>query len=138
MPPAIPSTMAVRKHFRPDTQAYGEHPIVRERRRTYSRTMKTKLVTFLSRSNPVHMGRQFTAAVAFCGTLGLLAGCASEPESHVVSAPPPPTPTRSVTTTTTTTTPDTMPVMLVGNSANGVVTTTTPAVSTTIVTVAPP
>jgi len=34
------------------------------------------------------------------GLIALLAGCASEPESHVVSSPPPGTPT--VTTTTTT------------------------------------
>src|ERR1039458_144048 len=108
-------------HFSPDTQAYEEHPIVRNRVRAYYRTMKTKLITLMSRSNPVHAVRQFTAAIACCSALGLLAGCASEPESHVVSAPPPPAPTRSVTTTTTTTTPDTMPVMLVGNSANGVV-----------------
>ena len=32
------------------------------------------------------------ALVALCGALGLLAGCASEPESHLVTAPPPPAP----------------------------------------------
>ncbi|MDI1319344.1 MAG: YXWGXW repeat-containing protein [bacterium] len=29
---------------------------------------------------------------ALCGALGLLAGCTSEPESHLVTAPPPPAP----------------------------------------------
>lgn len=37
-----------------------------------------------------------TAALIVCGALVLLAGCASEPESHVVSAPPPPAPTATV------------------------------------------
>ena len=30
--------------------------------------------------------------LALCGTLGLLAGCATETESHLVTAPPPPAP----------------------------------------------
>lgn len=117
--------------------AYGEHPMVRGSGRGYSGTMKTKLAIIVSHANPVHGLRQLTAGIACCGALGLLAGCASQPESHVVSAPPPAAPTRSVTTTTTTT-PETAPVVFVGNPANGLVTTTTPAVSTTIVTVAPP
>lgn len=112
--------------------------MVRERFRAYSRTMKTKLITLLVRSNSGHATRQFTVAIAWFGTLGLLAGCATQPESHIVSAPPPLAPTRSVTTTTTTTTPDTAPVVFVANPANGVVTAVAPAVSTTIVTVAPP
>jgi hypothetical protein len=33
--------------------------------------------------------------------IGLLSGCTTEPESHVVSAPPPNAPTTSTTTTTT-------------------------------------
>jgi hypothetical protein len=106
--------------------------------RTYSLKMKIKKIIFLSRSNPIRMARKFTSIIACCGTLGLLAGCATEPESHTVSAPPPPAPTRSVTTTTTTTTPDTMPAVVVGNPANVIVTTATPAVSTSVVTVAPP
>jgi hypothetical protein len=66
-----------------------------------------------------------------------LAGCATEPESHLVSAPPPPTPTKSVTTTTTTTT---QPVA-VAVSGNGYATTpaSAPVVSTVIITqTAPP
>ncbi len=43
-----------------------------------------------------------------CGAIMLFAGCESEPESHVVSAPPPPPPVASpvvTSQTTTTTTP---------------------------------
>ena len=36
--------------------------------------------------------RSYVCAVAVCGAIGLIAGCESEPESHVVSAPPPPPP----------------------------------------------
>jgi len=100
--------------------------------------MKTKLINFLSRSASVRLMRQFTPVFAFCGILGLLAGCASEPRSHMVSAPPPPAPTRSVTTTTTTTTPDTVPGVFVGNPANVTIATATPGVTTTIVNTAPP
>ena len=39
------------------------------------------------------MNSQKTSLIALCGTLGLFAGCATEPESHVVSAPPPASPT---------------------------------------------
>jgi hypothetical protein len=100
--------------------------------------MKTKIITLLSRSASVRVIRQLTSVFAFCGALGLLAGCASEPESHMVSAPPPPAPTRSVTTTTTTTTPDTMPAVVAGNPANVTIASATPGVSTIIVTEAPP
>jgi WXXGXW repeat (2 copies) len=100
--------------------------------------MKTKIITLLSRSASVRTLRRLTSVSACCGALGLLAGCASQPESHMVSSPPPPSPTRSVTTTTTTTTPDTMPAMVSGNPANVIVTTASPAAGTTIVTEAPP
>ena len=43
-----------------------------------------------------HAIRQITALSVMSGGLALLAGCASEPESHVVSAPPPPAPTTQV------------------------------------------
>lgn len=36
--------------------------------------------------------RSLVCALAVCGAIGFFAGCASEPESHVVSAPPPPPP----------------------------------------------
>src|SRR5436853_3597757 len=32
------------------------------------------------------------ASILVCGTIAFIAGCASEPESHLVSAPPPPPP----------------------------------------------
>jgi hypothetical protein len=77
--------------------------------------------------------RQLTSVIACCGTLGLLAGCATEPESHMVSSLPPSAPTRSATTTTTTTSRDTMPAVA-GNSANMIVTPATPAAGIAIVT----
>jgi hypothetical protein len=61
------------------------------------------------------------------GMLGMMAGCASDPESHVLSAPPPPVPTAQTTTTTTTT-----------GAVPGVVQPGVPATSTTVVTTAPP
>jgi hypothetical protein len=69
-----------------------------------------------------------------CGLLGLLAGCSSEPTSHVVSAPPPaPPPTVTATTTTT-------PVVVTTPSADGTTTTTTTTVPSQaiVVTQAPP
>jgi len=40
--------------------------------------------------------RQVARASLLAGSLALLAGCASEPESHVVSTPPPPAPAAAV------------------------------------------
>jgi hypothetical protein len=59
--------------------------------------MKTKIST---RSD----GRALPsfAVIAACGAIGLLAGCASEPESHVVSAPPPLPPSTAPATIYTT------------------------------------
>ena len=100
--------------------------------------MKIKNILFLSDSTSARKVARITTTLVTCSALGLLAGCATQPESHVVSAPPPPAPVRSITTTTTTTTPDTMPAVVVGNPGNIVIANSTPAVSTTIVTVAPP
>jgi len=44
--------------------------------------------------------QKLSALVAVCGTLGFLAGCATEPESVLVTAPPPAAPTTSVATVT--------------------------------------
>jgi hypothetical protein len=103
--------------------------------------MKTKFFYPLSNSTSVRAVRRLAPVITFCGVLGLLAGCASGPDSETVSTPPPPAPTRSVTTTTTTTTPDTMPAMpadAVGNPGNTIITTTTPAGNTMILATAPP
>jgi hypothetical protein len=100
--------------------------------------MKTKLLTPLSRPAYVLVMRRIPSVFAICGAIGLLAGCASEPESQTVSSLPPPAPTRSVTTTTTTTTPDTMPAGVVGNSTTETIATSTPGVNSTVVTEAPP
>jgi hypothetical protein len=91
----------------------------------------------LFRSASICAVRQFTPAVMCCGALVLLAGCASEPESHMVSAPPPSASANSVTTTTTTT-PVAVAVPVAGNPGNMTIATTTPVVSTTIVTETPP
>ena len=116
----------------------GLHPTALERIWMYSLKMKIKSIIQMSCSTFVRALRQLTPVFACFGILGLLAGCAAGPESHVVSAPPPPAPTRSVTTTTTTTTPDTVPAVLVGNPARVTYATATPGATTTIVTEAPP
>lgn len=100
--------------------------------------MKSKSIIQVSSSASLRGLRQFTPVVACFGVLGLLAGCASRPESHVVSAPPPAAPTRSVTTTTTTTTPDTVPGVVVGNPTRVTYATAAPAGNTYVVTEAPP
>ena len=66
---------------------------------THRSTSRAKSTRTIGRHLPVF---------ACCSILGLLAGCATEPESHVLSSPPPPAPavpaqTQSTTTTTTTT-----------------------------------
>lgn len=115
-----------------------EHPIARELRRRYAQLMKTLIHTapFL----PASALRNYLPVFICCGALGLLAGCSSEPESHVVSAPPPPAPTRAETTTTVTTTPvvATVPVVVAGNQAYATTANGSQAVSTTVVTQAPP
>jgi hypothetical protein len=100
--------------------------------------MNIKMTSFRSGSALGRLARQFTPVLAGCGAIGLLAGCAAQPDSHTVYSSPPPAPTRSVTTTTTTTTPDTVPGTLVGNPNAVLVTTTTPDGNIRIVTTAPP
>ena len=75
--------------------------------------------------------KTLTSAPAFllCGALALMAGCASEPESHVVSAPPPGAPTMVVAGTATT--PQPVVVTTQGTA-------TAPGSNTIIVTQAPP
>jgi hypothetical protein len=111
--------------------------MVLERIQMYSRNMKIKNILLFPGSTPVRTVARLSAALVTCGALGLLAGCATEPESHLVSAPPP-EPVRSITTTTTTISPNTMPAVVVGNPGTVLVTTAAPAVSTTVVTEAPP
>src|SRR4051812_21192922 len=77
--------------------------------------------------------RPRTLFIAGCGALVLLAGCASEPDSHIVSAPPPAAPTRTIVTTTTTATPAPIVVANTYPAANAA-----PVVSTIVVTQAPP
>lgn len=49
------------------------------------------------------LGRVSPRALLACGALALFGGCASEPDSHVVSAPPPPAPATVVNGTANTT-----------------------------------
>src|ERR1035438_4058566 len=82
------------------------------------------------------MIRSLAPISIICGALGLLAGCSSEPDSHLVSAPPPGQPVNATVTTTTMSSPG----VVVANpnyvtTTNGVVQGPT---STVIVTQAPP
>lgn len=71
---------------------------------------------------------------AVCGAIGLFAGCASEPESVVVSAPPPPPPTATATVYSA---PGTTPVAV--QTPAGVATVPTPVgASSVVVMQAPP
>jgi hypothetical protein len=90
---------------------------------------------FLSIS--IGTARQFAPVLACCGVLGFFAGCASEPNSHLVSAPPPPAPTTAVMTTTVATpVVMTTPAVVVANP--GYATTAPAPVGTIYVTQAPP
>ena len=80
--------------------------------------------------------RRLLSGFVCCGVLGLFAGCVSETESHLVSAPPPPPPTKAVTTTTTTST--TPVAVAVSNNGYTTTQTATPVVSTIVVTQVPP
>src|SRR6478609_6905720 len=79
----------------------------------------------LPQPSPIPARAARSLSLAFAGSmLVLLWGCASEPESHVVSAPPPAAPAPATTTTTTTTSPSTVV------SNNGGVITATPVPGT--------
>ena len=83
---------------------------------------------------PRHAVKRFAPTLVLAGVFGMLAGCGSEPESHVVTAPPPPAPTSSPGSTVVSTAP--APTMVVQQPA--VAATTAPAGSTIIVAQAPP
>lgn len=77
--------------------------------------------------------------LTLCGAVGLFAGCASEPSSHVVSAPPPPPPTTPAATvySAPATTQATVPVAV--QTPSGVATVQAPVgASSVIVMQAPP
>jgi hypothetical protein len=99
--------------------------------------MKTVILNILSRSASARAVRQFTPLVACCGALGLFAGCATEPESHMLSAPPPPTPTNTVVVATTPVAVAT-PTYVTTSPAYVTTATGTPVVNTILVTQAPP
>src|SRR5687767_10623878 len=58
-------------------------------------------------------GRPSLANLAICGAMGLLAGCASEPSSVLVSAPPPPPPTSATPAATVYSSPTAPPATAV-------------------------
>jgi WXXGXW repeat (2 copies) len=73
-------------------------------------------------------------ALGVIGAIALLAGCSSEPDSHVVSSPPPPAPgTQPVTVTTQSTTTTTQP-----QPVNTIVVTQAPPAAQTEVVLAQP
>lgn len=76
--------------------------------------MKTK---FAARDRAGRI-RRALVSVAACGTFAFLSGCASEPESHVVSAPPPAPPTGAATAvySTPTSTVYTAPAPAIGTT----------------------
>jgi len=101
--------------------------------------MKTPIHSTPSPSALLRAERRLTPALAFCGAVALvLAGCASEPDSHLVSAPPPAAPTRAVTTTTVMTTPAASPAVYATPAGYVAAANPAPAVSTIVVTQAPP
>jgi hypothetical protein len=77
-----------------------------------------------------------TSVLALSATLALLAGCASQPESHMVSAPPPAAPT----TTQAVVGPQPQQVIVTQQQPSQIVTTVAPSGATTsyVVVQAPP
>ena len=79
----------------------------------------------------------WASACAVCGTIGFLAGCAYEPESHVVSAPPPAPPSTAPATVYTTPAPATSVPVVTSNGTIAAVPTPVGA-SSIVVMQAPP
>jgi hypothetical protein len=94
------------------------------------------------RSSHAGLTGPLARVIMICGTLALFAGCESEPDSHVVSAPPPPMPGTTSSTTVTQVSTPVVPQQTQTTYNNGqTVTTTTQAVQpaqTIMVTQAPP
>ncbi len=77
--------------------------------------------------------------LTLCGAVGLIAGCASEPSSHVVSAPPPPPPTIPAATVYSTPAPIQATVPVAVQTPTGVAMVQTPVgASSVVVMQAPP
>jgi hypothetical protein len=66
------------------------------------RSLRSGMKANVSVPNERRRSRSLACVVAVCGAIGLMAGCASEPESHLVSAPPPPPPSTQPATVYTT------------------------------------
>ena len=121
-------------------RSWPQYPISRGLLAVYPEGMKNNIPSTPSGSASARAAWHLSPVLACLGAIGLMAGCTTEPESHLVSAPPPPPPNRAVMVTTTTTTP--MPVAVAapagyaGNTAYA--TAVVPGMTTTIVTQAPP
>ena len=104
------------------------------------RAMNSSTQSFPSHPASAPTATRLIPGLALCGCLVLLAGCVTEPESHIVSAPPPPTPTKQITTTTTTSSApvavQTAPVYV--SNAGYTTTQAVPVASTVVITQAPP
>ena len=76
-----------------------------------------------ARSHPV---THFSRASLVCGAICLIAGCATQPESHVTSAPPPPPPTATVDTTSSPVVVTTQPATASNAATSTIIVTQTP------------
>ena len=96
--------------------------------------MKKKQTTDQSLKRTVRTTLFRSTLLVASGVIGLFVlGCASEPDSHLVSAPPPPKPTQAVVTTTVVSSPAMVVAPTYAPAA-----TVVPVVNTVIVTQAPP
>jgi hypothetical protein len=120
----------------------GERPMwlghLDQYQRTDQQSVGTRMFIISTSSQKRNSTSSLAPFLAISSLIGLMAGCASEPQSYVVSAPPPAAPvapativTASAPMTTTTQTTQTTPT-------GTVVTTQSQPVSTIVVTQAPP
>lgn len=112
--------------------SYLEQPIAPRFAAGYSPPMENPILAHRSLRTSVRTLHRVLPLIAGCGLIALLPGCASEPDSHLVSAPPPPPPNRAVTTTTTVITP------AATSPAYTTTSTTAPVANTIVITQTPP
>lgn len=91
--------------------------------------MSPEMNTVAPKTLNVERAASLGTALVTAAALALLAGCDSEPDSHVVSAPPPQAPVVATTST---------PVVVTTTQTNTPASVQTPAVNTVVVTQAPP
>lgn len=131
---AKPNAFGVRASFREVNAPWGFAAGQRTRQRTGSQQTRMKTISLSLENNR-------PAWLLWLAGAGLMAGCASEPVSHVVSAPPPPPPAPVTATTAYVTpgAPGTTTTQTTQTTPTGtVVTTQSQPTGTIIVTQAPP